>query len=92
MRKVSCGATDRSAAARKPNLKGLQSELYGYAPFGHSRSLASELIFREGTRREEKIWLLSFMPDDLGFFDREIGRVECADNPFEARVLPMPSE
>lgn len=27
-----------------------------------------------------------------GFFDHETGRVECADNPFQARVLPMPSE
>ena len=41
---------------------------------------------------EEKIWLVSFMHYDLGFFDHETGRVECADNPFQARVLPMPSE
>jgi putative transposase len=37
----------------------------------------------------EKIWLVSFMHYDLGFFDHETGRVECADNPFEAKVLPM---
>lgn len=41
---------------------------------------------------EEKIWLVSFMHYDLGFFDHETGRVECAENPFQARVLPMPSE
>ena len=41
---------------------------------------------------EEKIWLVSFMHYDLGFFDHETGRVECADNPFEAKLLPMPSE
>jgi putative transposase len=35
----------------------------------------------------EKIWLVSFMHYDLGFFDHE--RVECALNPFEAKVLPM---
>ena len=29
---------------------------------------------------EEKIWLVSFMHYDLGFFDHETGRVECADN------------
>ena len=29
---------------------------------------------------------------DLGFFDHETGRVECADNPFQAKVLLMPSE
>ncbi len=37
----------------------------------------------------EKIWLLSFMHYDLGFFDQEAGRVECAENPFGAKVLPM---
>ena len=37
----------------------------------------------------EKIWLVSFMHYDLGFFDHEAGRVECAPNPFGAKVLPM---
>jgi putative transposase len=40
----------------------------------------------------EKIWLVSFMHYDLGFFDHETGRVECAQNPFEAQVLPMSPE
>jgi len=38
---------------------------------------------------EEKIWLVSFMHYDLGFFDHETGRIECAENPFGAKVLPM---
>jgi hypothetical protein len=29
------------------------------------------------------------MQYDLGFFDHESGRVECAPNPFGAKVLPM---
>jgi putative transposase len=37
----------------------------------------------------EKIWLMTFMHYDLGFFDHETGRVECTDNPFAAKVLPM---
>ena len=37
----------------------------------------------------EKIWLVTFMHYDLGFFDQEAIRVECAQNPFEAQVLPM---
>jgi len=41
---------------------------------------------------EDKIWLVSFMHYDLGFFDHEAGRVECAPNPFGAKVLPMSSE
>jgi putative transposase len=37
----------------------------------------------------EKIWLVSFMDYDLGFFDHESGRVESAENPFGAKLLPM---
>jgi len=37
----------------------------------------------------DKIWLVSFMNYDLGFFDQECGRVTSAENPFEAKVLPM---
>ena len=37
----------------------------------------------------ENVWLVSFMQYDLGFFDHESIRVECAPNPFEAKVLPM---
>jgi hypothetical protein len=32
---------------------------------------------------------MTFVHYDLGFFDEEAIRVECAQNPFEARVLPM---
>ena len=41
---------------------------------------------------EDKTWLVSFMQYDLGLFDHETGRVECADNPFKAKLLPMSSE
>ena len=37
----------------------------------------------------DQVWLVSFMDYDLGFFDNETGRVECAENPFNATVLPM---
>jgi putative transposase len=40
----------------------------------------------------DKIWLVSFMHYDLGFFDHETGRVECAPNPFGAKLLPMSPE
>jgi putative transposase len=40
----------------------------------------------------DKIWLVSFMKYDLGFFDHEAGRVECTENPFGAKLLPMSSE
>jgi putative transposase len=37
----------------------------------------------------DKIWLVSFMHYDLGFFDDETCRLEPVANPFEAKVLPM---
>ena len=40
----------------------------------------------------EQIWLVTFIHYDLGFFDQETARVECAPNPFEAQVLPMSPE
>ena len=38
---------------------------------------------------EEKIWLVSFMQYDLGFFDHETCRIESAVNPFAAKGSPM---
>ena len=40
----------------------------------------------------DQIWLVSFMHYDLGFFDHETCRLESAENPFGAKVLPMSSE
>ena len=40
----------------------------------------------------DQVWLVSFMHYDLGFFDSESCRVECAENPFSAKVLPMSPE
>jgi putative transposase len=37
----------------------------------------------------DKVWLVSFMQYDLGFFDHETGRITSAENPFGAKVLPM---
>jgi len=38
---------------------------------------------------DEGIWIVSFMQYDLGFFDHETARLESAENPFAAKVLPM---
>ena len=40
----------------------------------------------------DHVWLISFMYYDLGFFDDQSYRVECAPNPFGAKVLPMSPE
>jgi putative transposase len=37
----------------------------------------------------DRIWLVSFMQYDLGFFDHETCRLESVENPFRAKVLPM---
>jgi putative transposase len=37
----------------------------------------------------DHIWLVSFMSYDLGFFDHETCRLECAENPFAAKLSPM---
>ena len=37
----------------------------------------------------DKIWLVSFMQYDLGFFDHQTGCITSAENPFGAKVLPM---
>jgi putative transposase len=40
----------------------------------------------------DRIWLVSFMQYDLGFFDHETCRITSAENPFSAKVLPMSPE
>ena len=37
----------------------------------------------------DRIWLVSFMQYELGFFDHETCRITSAENPFGAKVLPM---
>jgi putative transposase len=44
------------------------------------------------TQVGERIWLVTFMQYDLGYFDDETCRLEPIDNPFGAKVLPMSSE
>jgi putative transposase len=44
------------------------------------------------TQVGERVWLVSFMEYDLGYFDDETIRVEPIDNPFGAKVLPMSPE
>ena len=39
---------------------------------------------------DEKIWLVSVLDFDLGYFDEVEGRVEPGPNPFVAKVLTMP--
>lgn len=40
----------------------------------------------------DRVWLVTFMKYDLGFFDDEACRLEPATSPFGAKVLPMSPE
>ena len=54
-----------------------------------TRALSGQAV---GIRQvEEKIWLVSFMNYDLGYFDEESRRFEPLDNPFGSKVLTMSS-
>jgi putative transposase len=40
----------------------------------------------------DRVWLVSFMDYDLGYFDDEAGRVEPIENPSSPKVLSMSPE
>jgi putative transposase len=44
------------------------------------------------TQVGERVWLVTFMHYDVGYFDDETCRLEPIDNPFGPKVLPMCSE
>jgi putative transposase len=44
------------------------------------------------TQVGERIWLVTFMDYDLGYFDDETCRLEPIENPFGPKVLPMSPE
>jgi hypothetical protein len=58
---------------------------------GRIRALRDNALHSNGRCEPEHLdallWLVSFMHYDLGFFDHETGRVECAQNPFEPKVF-----
>lgn len=55
-----------------------------------SRSFAGQLV---GIKEvHDKIWLVSFMKYDLGYFDEDSKRFEPIEYPFGSSLLPMSSE
>jgi putative transposase len=44
------------------------------------------------TQVGDRIWLVTFMQYDLGYFDDETCRLEQITNPFGPKVLPMSAE
>ncbi len=64
-------------------------QLPGHTPerFAGTRPFANQLVGIQEV--SERIWLVSFMEFDLGYFDEDAARVEPAENPFSPKVLPM---
>jgi len=62
---------------------------FGRRKINLSKVLAGQTV---GVKQiTDYIWLVSFMTYDLGFFDHETCRLECAENPFAAKLSPMSS-
>lgn len=59
----------------------------GKAKINFCKSFAGQAVGL--TQVEDKIWMVTFMDYDLGFFDTDSRAFEPAPNPFEAKVLPM---
>ena len=60
----------------------------GYAVLGYR--LANQTV--GVTQVGERIWLVTFMQYDLGYFDDETCRLEPIANPFGPKVLPIRAE
>ncbi len=60
------------------------------------RKINLSLVFagqNVGVRQvSDRVWLVSFMQYDLGYFDDETSRLEPIGNPFGPKVLPMSPE
>jgi putative transposase len=41
------------------------------------------------TQVSERVWLVTFMRYDLGYFDDETCRLESIENPFAPKLLPI---
>jgi putative transposase len=55
-----------------------------------SRVFASQQV---GVRQvSDRVWLVTFMHYDLGYFDDETCRLEPIENPFGQKLLPMSPE
>ena len=62
----------------------------------HGRKVNLSLVFAGQnvgvTQGGKRVWLVTFMHYDLGYFDDETCRLEPIENPFGPKVLPMSPE
>ena len=82
----------RSRAAARPSRSTNRARTPGAAldnTFEGERRATSGVDVRQET---DRIWLVSFMHYDLGYFDDETCRLESLQNPFGPIVLPLSPE
>jgi putative transposase len=60
---------------------------FNYRKINLTQVFASQTVGIKQT--EDRIWLVSFIDYDLGYFDDETCRREPLANPFGPKVLPM---
>ena len=85
--RASSGAAIAPAAARQPGAASIGGNI---RKITLSQVFAGQMVGLNQV--DERIWLVSFMHYDLGYFDDEICRLEPVANPFGPKVLPMSSE
>jgi len=77
---------DRGSDGERSRRLGLRGEVLGL-----DRSVVPEDGAVRGpyTELDDRIWLVTFIDYDLGYFDDETCRLEPLANPFVPKVLPM---
>ena len=68
----------------------LRPHLFSWTKVNLSHVFAGQSV--PVTRVGERIWLVTFMHYDLGYFDDETCRLEPIENPFGPKVLPIRPE
>jgi hypothetical protein len=91
-----CRPSPYASCARRRDPHGQRrAPASGHALFKGRRVNLSHVFAGQNvgvTQVGERIWLVTFMQYDLGYFDDETCRLEPIDNPFGPKVLPMCSE
>ena len=96
-----------AAAQTSPSARPFEQHQLSHDSTGFCRCPRSRICFRGRkvnlshvfagqnvgvTQVGERIWLVTFMQYDLGYFDDETCRLEPIENPFGPKLLPFRSE
>jgi hypothetical protein len=81
----------RRAGRRSKRVQADTDDRRGPPSSGFARGILQVFSGQDvGVRQvDDRIWLVTFMHYDLGYFDDETCRLEPIENPFATKVLPM---